>query len=148
FVYALPDATEISDVAGVLGRIVRIGNTASPASYIEFGASRHVASAVIAYMSINPVFRSAINIRLDDRLVKICKSLFQVASYDRSREPKSTKRKEGSSVSWGTRYALARNPRAEVIYHAGDIGKEPMITIFGKNPAGIIDKIKAILENY
>lgn len=148
FVCALPDATEISDVAGVRGRIVRIGTTAAPASYIEFGASRHVASAVIAYMSVNPAFRSAINIRLDDRLVKVCKSLFQVASYDRSKEPKNIKKKEGSSVSWGTLYALARNPKAEVIHHAGDIGKEPMITIFGKNPAGVIDKIKAILENY
>ena len=148
FVYALPDAVEISDVAGVRGRIVRVGNRAVPASYVEFGASRHVASAVIAYMSVKPAFRSAINIRLDDKLVKICKSLFQVASYDRSKEPKSIKKKEGSSVSWGTLYALARNPRAEVIYHAGDIGKEPMITIFGKNPAEVGDKIKAILENY
>jgi hydroxymethylpyrimidine/phosphomethylpyrimidine kinase len=148
FVYALPEAVEISDVAGVRGRIVRVGNRAVPASYVEFGASHHVASAVVAYMSVKPAFRSAINIRLDDRLVKVCKSLFQVASYDRSKEPKSVKKKEGSSVSWGTLYALARNPRAEVIYHAGDIGKEPMITIFGKNPAEVAGKIKTILENY
>jgi hydroxymethylpyrimidine kinase/phosphomethylpyrimidine kinase len=148
FVYALPDANEISDVAGVRGRIVRIGNTASPVSYIEFGASRHVASAVIAYMNIRPAFRSAINIRLDYRLVKICKSLFQVASYDRSEEPKGVKKKEGASVSWGTCHALAKKPKAEVIYHAGDIGKEPMITIFGKNPTEVTGKVKAILENY
>jgi len=148
FVYALQDTAEISDVAGVRGRIVRIGNTAVPASYIEFGASRHMASAAIAYMKVKPAFRSGINIRLDDRLVKVCKSLFPVASYDRSKEPKGVKRKEGSSVSWGTLHALARNPKAEVIYHAGDIGKEPMITVFGKNPAEVADKIKAILKKY
>ena len=148
FVYALPDASEISDVAGVRGRIVRVGDAAIPASYVEFGASKHVASAVIAYMSVNPAFRSAINVKLDDRLVKICKLLFEVASYDRSKEPKSIKRKEGSSISWGTRHAVATNPKTEVIYHAGDIGKEPMIIIFGKNPAEVIGKIIAILKKY
>src|SRR5690606_10808503 len=47
FVYAMPHATDISEVAGVRGRIVRIGNMAVPASYIEFGASKHMASAII-----------------------------------------------------------------------------------------------------
>ncbi|HJS68632.1 MAG TPA: bifunctional hydroxymethylpyrimidine kinase/phosphomethylpyrimidine kinase, partial [Nitrososphaera sp.] len=50
FAYALPGAADVSEVAGVRGRIVRIGNAAVPASYIEFGASRHMASAIIGYM--------------------------------------------------------------------------------------------------
>ena len=148
FVNALPDASETSDVAGVRGRIVRIGNTAVPASYIEFGASRHVASAVVAYMGVNPSFRSAINIRLDDKLVKTCRSLFTVSSYDRAKEPGRVKQKEGSSVSWGTLAALAKNPKADVIYHTGDVGKEPMITIFGRTPAQVVVKVREILKNY
>lgn len=148
FVYALPNATDSAEVAGVRGRIVRIGNTAVPASYIEFGASKHMASAVIGYMRVNPAFRSVINIRFSDDLVKICKSLFSVSSYDRSKEPQGIKRKEGSSVSWGTMQALSKNPKAEVIYHRGDIGKEPMITVFGRNPSEVAAKIKAILKNY
>jgi hydroxymethylpyrimidine kinase / phosphomethylpyrimidine kinase / thiamine-phosphate diphosphorylase len=147
FVYALPDAANITDVAGVRGRIVKIDNIAMPASYMEFGTSRHVAAAVIAYMSIKPVFRSAINIRFDERIIKVCKSLFSVASYDRSKEPKKIRRKEGSSVSWGTLAALSKNPKADVIYHLGDIGKEPMITVFGRNPTEVVNKIKAILKN-
>jgi hydroxymethylpyrimidine/phosphomethylpyrimidine kinase len=148
FVYALPGANDISEVAGVRGRIVRIGNTAVPASYIEFGASRHMASAIIGYMQVNPSYRSVINIRFNDELVKICKRLFSVSSYDRSREPKGIKRKEGSSVTWGTLKALSKNPKADVIYHRGDIGKEPMITVFGRNPSEVAIKIKAILRNY
>ena len=148
FVYALPDAANASEVAGVRGRIVRIGKTAVPASYIEFGASKHMASAVIEYMRVNPPFRSVINIRFNDELVDICKSLFSLASYDRSKEPIGVKKKEGSSVSWGTMQALSRNPKAEVIYHKGDVGKEAMITVFGRNPGEVADKIKAILKNY
>ena len=148
FVYALPDAVKISDVAGVRGRIVKIVDTASVTSYIGFGASRHVASAVIAYMSVNPIVRSAINIRFDERIVKVCKSLFSVSSYDRIKEPRKINREEGSSVRWGTLLALSKNHMADVIYHRGDIGKEPMITLFGKNPTEVVTKIKAILKNY
>jgi hydroxymethylpyrimidine kinase/phosphomethylpyrimidine kinase len=148
FAYALSNAAEISDVAAVRGRIIKIENTAAPASYIKFGASSHVASAVIAYMSVNPDFRSAINIRFDERIVDVCKSLFSVASYDRTKEPKKIKRKEGSTVAWGILVALSKNPLADVIYHTGDFGKEPMISLFGRNPTEVVNKIKAILKNY
>jgi hydroxymethylpyrimidine kinase / phosphomethylpyrimidine kinase / thiamine-phosphate diphosphorylase len=148
FVYALLDAVYVSDVAAVRGRIIKIGNTAAPASYIKFGASSHVASAIIAYMSVNPEFRSAINIRFDERIVDVCKSLFSVASYNRTKEPKKIKRKEGSTVAWGILAALSKNSLADVIYHTGDIGKEPMISLFGRNPTEVVNKIKAILKNY
>jgi hydroxymethylpyrimidine kinase / phosphomethylpyrimidine kinase / thiamine-phosphate diphosphorylase len=146
FAYALLDAVDISDVAAVRGRIIKIENSAAPASYIKFGASSHVASAVLAYMSVNSDFRSAINIRFDERIVNVCKSLFSVASYDRTKEPKKIKRREGSSVAWGILAALSKNSLAEVIYHRGDVGKEPMITLFGRNPAEIVERIKRILK--
>lgn len=148
FAYALPDAREASDVAAVRGRIVRIGNAAVPASYIEFGASKHVASAIIAYMRIQPSVRAAINIRHDDYLVRLCRNHYEVSSYDRMAEPAKIKSKEGSSVNWGTSQALAKNPKAEVIYHTGDIGREPMINIFGRTPGDVVEKIKTILKNY
>jgi len=148
FAYALPEASGITEVAGVRGRIVKIGNSAAPASYIEFGASKHVASALVAYMSINPGMRSAVNIKFEDALMKVCKSLFEVSSYDRKKEPGKIKRKEGSSIAWGVGQALSRNPNAEIIYHRGDIGKEPMIMVFGKTPGEVVVKIKSILKNY
>ncbi len=148
FVYALSQATGISDVAGVRGRIVRIGNSAVPASYIEFGASQHVASGILAFMSVNPEIRSALNIRFDESLLRTCNKLFATASYDRRKEARHLKREEGHSVAWGTRRALSSNPKAEVIFHRGDIGKEPMITIFGRRPADVVQKIKSILKNY
>ena len=92
------------------GRIIEIENTIAPASYVKFGASRHVASAVITYMSVNPDFRSAINIRLDERIVDVCKSLFSVSAYERTKEPKKIKRKEGSTVAWGILARFQRIP--------------------------------------
>jgi hydroxymethylpyrimidine/phosphomethylpyrimidine kinase len=146
FAYALMDATDISDVAGVRGRIIKIEKAAAPVSYVKFGASSHVASAIIAYMSVNPDFRSAINIRFGERIVKMCNSLFSAASYDRTKEPKRIKSREGSSVAWGILAALSKNPLADVIYHRGDVGKEPMVTLFGRNPAEVVERIKRLLK--
>jgi hydroxymethylpyrimidine/phosphomethylpyrimidine kinase len=145
-VYALPDAKDHGDVAGVRGRIVRAGESAVPVSRVEFGASRHMASAILAYKSARPAYRSVMNIRLDPKVLETCKSLFQVSSYDRSKEPRGVKEKEGSTIAWGTKKALARNPEADVIYHQGDVGKEPMMTLFGKSPGRVLDMLEKILE--
>ena len=148
FVYAVPNASSLQDVAAVSGRIVTLNSWARAASCVEFGASRHVASAILAYMESHPTIRSAINIKFDRSLLRICKSLFSVANYDRGREPSDIKKREGSTIYWGVRHALARNPGAEVIYHTGDFAKEPMILIFAKNPTEVITKIKMILDKY
>lgn len=146
--YALPDAVDTSQIAGVKGRIVRIGKIARPVSNIEFGASRHVASAVLAYMTINRSMRCAMNIRYDKKLLKIAKRLFEISEYKRITEPMSLKKKEGETILWGIKTALLSNPAAEIIYHKGEVGKEPMIMIFGTEPNDVLNKIKKILNNY
>ncbi|MEO9364297.1 MAG: thiamine-phosphate synthase family protein, partial [Nitrososphaera sp.] len=146
FAYALPDAASHVEVAAVRGRIARAGSAAVQVSRVEFGASRHMASAVLAYMGVSPSTRAVINVRLDHDILVVCNSLYKVSSYDRSKEPRDVKKKEGSTISWGTRAALAKNPGAEVIYHEGDIGKEPMITVFGRNPAEVVHRIEQILK--
>jgi hydroxymethylpyrimidine/phosphomethylpyrimidine kinase len=146
--YALPDAVDTSQIAGVKGRIVRIGKIARPVSNIEFGASRHVASAVLAYMTINRSMRCAMNIRYDKKLLKIAKRLFEISEYQRITEPMSLKKKEGETILWGIKTALLSNPAAEIIYHKGEVGKEPMIMIFGTEPNDVLNKIKKILNKY
>ena len=147
-VFALQDAHDISDVAGIRGRIARIDKVAKAVSNIEFGASRHVASAVLAYMTINRSIRSAMNIKYDNKLLRITKRLFEVSEYQRSNEPIHLKKKEGKTIFWGIKNALITNPAADIIYHKGDFGKEPMIMIFGADPKNVLEKIKKILNYY
>ena len=147
-VFALPDAKTILDVAGVKGRIIKINNSARPASDIEFGASKHVASAVLSFMTVDRSIRSGMNIKYDKKILLLCRSLFPISYYDRRKEPRNIKKKEGMTIFWGIRRALAKNPKAQIIWHRGDIGKEPMIVIFGKDPADVYNKAKTILENY
>jgi len=145
--YAIPYAKKIEDVAGVNGRIVKVGDRSIPTSGIKFGASRHVASSILEYMKINQLVRSALNIRNDKKILDKCNRLFRVTHYERELEPKTIKNKEGKSISWGVSQALSKNPDADIIYHTGDMGKEPMIIIFGQNPQEVVDKVKKILNN-
>lgn len=146
-VYAIPNAKGLEDVAGVNGRIVKAGNKSVPTSGIKFGASKHVASSILEYMKTNQMMRSALNIKNDKNILNKCKKLFSVSYYERNLEPKVIKEKEGKSIPSGIKMALSKNPDADIIYHLGDVGKEPMIIIFGQSPQDVIDKVKKILDS-
>ncbi len=146
-VYAIPNAKNIQDVAGVSGRIVKAGDRSIPTSDIKFGASRHVASSILEYMKTNQLVRSALNIKNDKRILDKCSRLFRVTHYERIWEPSTIKNREGRSISWGVSRALSKDPDAEIIYHRGGMGKEPMIIIFGQNPQEVVDKVKRILDS-
>ncbi|MGE0242430.1 MAG: bifunctional hydroxymethylpyrimidine kinase/phosphomethylpyrimidine kinase [Nitrososphaeraceae archaeon] len=147
FAYAIPNATDIMEVAGVRGRIVKIDeNEIKASSYIEFGVSKHVGSAILAYMETNQNIRSAINLKYDQKIIELFQSFLQVSEYERSMEPYEFKAKEGHTISWGIKEALRKGSNSNVIYHKGDFGKEPMIIVFGRGPDEIICYIRRILE--
>jgi len=79
-------------------------------------------------------------------VLESCTKFYHVASYNRKQEPKTIKRRESSSIPWGISNALRADPDADVIYHLGDIGKEPMIIIFGQTPREVVGKVKKLLE--
>jgi hydroxymethylpyrimidine kinase / phosphomethylpyrimidine kinase / thiamine-phosphate diphosphorylase len=147
-VFALEGANRIDDVAGVRGRIVRIGNRAKPSTHAQFGSSYHTANAILAYQAFNPKIRSAMNIRYDRRIKSICSSRFKISHYQRDKESKQIKARDGRSIFWGVTEALRKKPGAEIIYHTGDIGKEAMTMIFGYEPFDVINKLKIILGEY
>jgi hydroxymethylpyrimidine kinase / phosphomethylpyrimidine kinase / thiamine-phosphate diphosphorylase len=148
FGYAIPNATTIKEVAGVKGRIVRIEQKVKASSCIEFGASKHIASAIISYMAINPLMRAGFNIKYDEKIIEVLQSFMKVAEYDRHLEPGKFKEKEGYTIQWGIKKAILKDKSVRGIYHKGDIGKEPMIIMFGQKPAEIIQYLTKIIDNY
>jgi len=144
FVFAKKNPKNITDVLGISGRLVKSGKEVVTAGEIVYGGSQHVGTAVIQVNKKFPKIRSGLNIKYDPKIIsKAKKSKFTVLSYDRSKEPKKSKQKENSSISWGISNCInAKSP--DIIYHKGDIGKEPMILIFGKNPGEIIQKVSKL----
>ncbi|BBL68467.1 hypothetical protein MchiMG62_16480 [Methanoculleus chikugoensis] len=134
--YALPDARSKDDVAGVLGRIVRLGEAVHPVGEIAFGASDHVARIVITAMRFDPRIRSAANIRFSEAILpELDNLLFEVCSFDRENEPPGVQ-----TMDWGVA-SCCREGVPDVIYDRGAVGKEPMIRVLGEDPVTVAQNI-------
>lgn len=149
FVFSKPRPRSINDIVGVSGRIVKAFEKVLVAGSLEYGGSRHVGSALLEVARRFPPARSAINVKYDRKLITTAKTRgFLVREYQRSDEPKKTKAEEGKTISWGIKGVVKQAKKApDLIFHAGDLGKEPMIILFGKNPKEVLDKLGTILKN-
>jgi hydroxymethylpyrimidine/phosphomethylpyrimidine kinase len=148
--YALPQAEGIEDVAAFPGRIVQIRDSVATHSDPEFGASRHIANIILTVMKFDPEYCSAMNIRYSKENVALLKEKGSlVGHFNRRSEPKGVKQKEGSSLEWGVGEVLRKMKRVpDFIYDEGDVGKEPMIRVLGRNPMEVVSKVlKAVCSH-
>jgi hydroxymethylpyrimidine/phosphomethylpyrimidine kinase len=147
FVFSKPCPESIFHILGLEGRIVKTGKLVAVAGILKYGGSRHVANAVLEVARKFPSIRSAINIKYDNKTIKkaIAKR-FCVAYYDRVLESRDTKAAEGKTISWGIKSAIKKlESPPDIIYHRGDVGKEPMILLFGKTPKDVLTKLVKIV---
>ena len=141
--YALPFAETHQHVAAFPGRLVRLGKSIVSVTGPAFGASKHIATVILTTMRYDYEFRSAMNIRFSEGLVQQCKDLgWKVCSFDRSDEPEAVKQQEGGSLEWGTERVLSKETTIpDIIFDRGDVGKEPMIRVLGRNPDEVVGKV-------
>ena len=146
FVYSKSKPKTINDVIGVSGRIVKVGKRVMVAGDFEYGGSQHVGTAVLTINKKFPTVRSAINIKFNPRFIKKFQKLgYTVSNYDRSKESAKIKKRENSSISWGIKNSIKNISNSpDMIFHKGDVGKEPMILVFGKEPNDVVRKILKI----
>ncbi|RLG75248.1 MAG: bifunctional hydroxymethylpyrimidine kinase/phosphomethylpyrimidine kinase [Thermoprotei archaeon] len=150
-VMALPKkySKTINDVAGIPGRIVRYLNTIKPSGSPVFGASKHMAKAVLKAMEFNENIRAVANIKYSKEIIDAAKKLgYKISYYDRREEPPEIKVAEGKTIPWGIEQAIKKlkGEVPDIVYHLGDWGKEPMINIFGKDAVDVAYKIVRIAE--
>ena len=147
FVFSKKHPKSIKDVVGISGRIVKDRKTIQIVGNFEYGGSKHIGNAVITICKKFPSIRSAVNIKFNKKIIKkFQKNGFKILSYDRANEPLKTKAKENSTISWGIKNAIKNASRPpDIIYHEGDLGKEPMILVFGKNPNEVVKKISKLV---
>ena len=145
FVYSKKNPKSIKEILGISGRIVKAGKKVIVAGDLEYGGSKHVATALLTVNKKFPQIQSAINIKYQNTTIsKIKKLKFIVSKYDRNQEPINVKNK-GSTIEWGIKSAIKNLKESpDVIFHIGGFGKEPMIIIFGDTPKKILKKISKI----
>jgi hydroxymethylpyrimidine kinase/phosphomethylpyrimidine kinase len=139
-VYALPHAKTVEDVAGVVGRVRNAMGRPESLEEVRFGASSHLARAVLSMMEFDSSKRAAVNVRLTEANLKSCRKLgLRISYYERSEEPKSVKRREGATIPWGIESAVKRAKGIpDVVYHRGEVGKEPSLIIFGNTAREVV----------
>jgi hydroxymethylpyrimidine/phosphomethylpyrimidine kinase len=127
--FALPQCEGVEDVAAFPGRIIRWKDSVATFGDPEFGASKHIANIILTVMKFDGEYSSAMNIRYSrENIDQIKKKGFSIGHFDRKREPKGVKEREGSSLEWGVGEVLRRSKNVpDFIYDEGDVGKEPMI---------------------
>jgi len=146
--YALPFAKGIEEVAAVPGRIIRIGEEAATICEPAFGASSHIAKIILTVLRYDSDYRAAMNIRFSEDIIKMCRSLgYDIDCFSRADEPADVKEREGSSLEWGTGNVLAKRENIpDIIFDRGDVGKESMIRVLGKNPQDVVDKVLSLVR--
>lgn len=147
-VFALPGARTPEEVAGIEGRIVRVRDGIRKVGGISFGASRHMARLVLEVMKVAPEVRSAMNVAYSPEAIERMRALgFRIGSFDRRKEPWDVKAKEGASLIWGVKEVLeGLGEVPDVIYDKGDIGKEPMIRVLGRDPEEVVQKVLEVVR--
>ncbi|MFL2948525.1 MAG: bifunctional hydroxymethylpyrimidine kinase/phosphomethylpyrimidine kinase [Nitrospinales bacterium] len=139
----LSNAKKHEDVLAIPGRVIKNGEDIFTGARPQFGGSRHVANIVLTVMQHDPNKRAVMNIKYTDNLLKICKKLkFKIASFDRSKEPKKVRVREGSSLEWGTDKAIESfGSVPDIIYDLGGIRKEEMIRVISEDMESLVEKI-------
>jgi len=143
---ALPGARDFGDVAAFPGRIVRCGHRVRRVDGPRFGASRHMAKILVASARHGSPFRAVMNVRHGEDVLAACRAAgLTVEGFSRADEPEEVKRAEGSSLEWGTSSVLERCGQApDAIYDEGDLGKEPMVRIFGRDAVEVAHRVAAV----
>lgn len=131
---AVQGASGTMEVAAVEGRLVRAGLRVHKSGCIRFGSSRHIARIILAAMRFDPGVRAAMNIKLDETVLREAESMgLKIASFDRRDEPLGEE-----TMGWGTSRVIEKMGSVpDLIWDGGGHGKEPMIRLLGNDAAAV-----------
>lgn len=146
---ALLDAKTKEDVAGIDGRITIVNDMPKAAGEVKFGVAEHTARLILEAKKFDKSINYVINLKYTPELIKTLQKEtdLELKEILRENEPNKLKKKEFSTMQWLIKESLDKNGKIpDIIWDRGSIGKEPMIRLFGKNSADIIEKIKKIIN--
>jgi len=153
-VYALSNATGISDIAAVDGRITVVNGSPKAAGLPRFGASDHMARAILEIRKHRPEVRSGINFRYNEQLKKIVESYakiknLSIGGIEREYEPDMERRGLVKSMPWKINYLKkVHGCIPDVFYETAGWGKEPLFVVVGEEPIKVAEITVEIAKKY
>jgi hydroxymethylpyrimidine kinase / phosphomethylpyrimidine kinase / thiamine-phosphate diphosphorylase len=143
---ALPRAATVQEVAAWEGRIVRVGDDIRPVGSPRFGASHHVATIILTAMRSDPMYRSAMNIRYSEDVLRAGQAAdLRLAQFSPRDEPSEVKRGQSSTLAWGVAEAIqGMGAVPDLIYDRGEVGREAMVRVLGRDALEVAHKVLMI----
>ncbi len=135
-------------VAAVDGRITIIGGQVRAAGPIRLACSNHTARLLLACRAIDPRVRAVMNLKYSEVNVASCERAgLRCIEIKRNREPSAQKSTELGTMEWiPSQIDVASSEFPDVVYDAGDFGKEAMIRLFARSGKALQEKLLGILK--
>ena len=137
-VYSKENPEKVTDVAGLSGRVVKAMNKPMRCGEIVYGASKYLASVLLASTLINPSVRSAINIRGGNDIATRLQRMGMRVEVLPQHVPGI-----GCPVAF---FINEHKDLLDAYMHPGDIGVEPTTTILGETPAELVNIIEELVK--
>ena len=140
FVACLPKASQLSQVAGLTGRIIIVKGQPEAVGEVDYGWAPFMGQVILKAYSVNNQIRSAISLRYSATIVEAArKAALQVVGF---RLP------ENHPVpACMTLLALSRLKFVpEVLFDWGAHGLEPLVIVFATNPKEVTQRVQGIIK--
>ncbi|WP_159904571.1 bifunctional hydroxymethylpyrimidine kinase/phosphomethylpyrimidine kinase [Salinirussus salinus] len=147
---ATPYAETAGECAAVEGRVTRtLDGVASPRG-VRFGASTHVAGALLAAREADADLRFAANCRYDDAIATALSDLEgAVVEYDREDHADGDGREDGAApvaIRRGVEAAVTGADRSPVAAVGTGGAREPLVTLFAPGAGALVDRVTTLLD--
>jgi hydroxymethylpyrimidine/phosphomethylpyrimidine kinase len=144
----IANAKTVEDVAAIEGRITKVNNIPTASGPIKFGASNHTARLLLTAQQKDASIRAVMNFKYEpDFIQPLAKAGLYLFEIQREDQPQNVQNQEKSTMQWviETSFAVV-NRIPDIIWDKGEVGKEPMMRLFGKDGADLIEKLKIIIR--
>lgn len=136
---SLPDARDNTDVAAVPGRLYAMNGRVHVPANPEFGASKYVASVILAATDAGPSEpeMGALNLATSDSLLKAAREEgMTTVEFDADREERR-----------GTLADAFADGVPDVAYHRGGFGVEPVAYVIAEDAPAAVEKVERLLRS-
>ena len=139
FVACLSDATKMSQVAGLTGRIILVRGKPQAVGDVDFGWAPFMGRVILTAHTLKPTIHAAISLRNTPNIIEASRNAgLQVVGYrlpDRQPVP--------DCMTLAALEKLQFVP--EVLFDWGAVGIEPLVVVFGATPEEVTSRVEMIL---
>jgi len=141
----ISEAKDVSEIAGIPGRIVIVRGKPRAVERPAFNVSHHIALVLLIIMKFDPNKRAVMNVRYDDEIKRTCHEInLTMSEFNRENAPKDV----ADIEEWGITQAIevAGGKVPDCISDIGAFGIEPCMYITGNDAEDVVRKALDIAD--